>query len=37
MMRNPNVEVARSIVIPRLKQKLAELGRCRFKFEKVCE
>lgn len=37
MMRSAHADVARIIVLPRLKQKLAELARCRAKFEKVCE
>ena len=37
MMRNAPAEVATGVVVPRLRQKLGELGRCRAKFEKFCE
>lgn len=37
ILKNPNAELTRSIVLPRLRQKLGELGRCRAKFERVCE
>jgi len=37
MLKSPNADVARQIVVPRLQQKLAEMQRCRSKFEKTCE
>jgi len=37
MMKNPQSEIAKTIILPRLRQKLMELNRCRAKFEKTCE
>ena len=37
MMRSAHADIAQNIVLPRLKQKLSELSRCRAKFEKTCE